>query len=380
MKFVVSAKRFAATLRSVMPAVSPRATLPVLGGIRIDASKKSITLQATDLEMSARCVIREEITVEQPGSIVAPAKALSKAVRSMQDDEITFEAEDADGKPRLVIASGGRRVALECYPSEDFPKLPDDARFDTVGSAEASILSEALIRAAMCASSDEARPALTTVGLFARRGKKELDVVATDSYRLGALRVLLNEAAASDSALLVPARAVRAFAKDLRKELGDVTIGIDRRESASTVRFGFGSSVWLMRLVEGEFPNWRQLLPAEGLGGRLDVGARELGSALKAVSSISTNRGTPVRLQLGESCSIELAEQNSGSVRETLATASYVSDGAGDLEIAFNPEYLADAVRFCGEDRVQVSVRDGLKPALFGEPDARYLLMPVRIS
>lgn len=386
MKIIVSKKRFEAALKSVAPAASPRATLPVLGGIRIEATKKtSLVLEATDLECAARHKLSTEIRVERPGTVVAPAKALAKAVRSMQGEELVLEREGEDVKPRLVVEAGTRRVALDSYPGDDFPRTPDDSRFDEMFRVQGSVLSEALTRATICASQDEARPALTAVALFARRGSRELEVVATDSYRLGALRVPMVSPATNDLALLVPARAMRALAKELRKEQGEVAIALDSQKrgeatGSSAVRFTFGPTAWTIRLVEGEFPNWRELLPPDGIGASLDLDTAELASALTAVRSIASGSGTPVRLRLGRSCSIALTEQDAGSVEEALSGASYSPDGVGNIEVAFNPEYLADALRFCGNDRVHVSVRDGLKPALFGTEDVRYLLMPVRIS
>lgn len=384
MKITVSKKRLEAAIKSVAPAASSRATLPILG-IRIDATKRGLVLEATDLEVAARRTLSGDIRVERPGTLVTPAKGLAKAVRSMEADQVVLEREGAEVKPRLIIAAGGRRVALDSFPSEDFPRSQDDSRFDVKFRVEASVLSEALMRAAICASRDEARPALTTVALFARQKSRDLEVVATDSYRLGALRVPLRSPAASDSTLLVPARAAQLLAKDLRKERGEVAIGIDQREDdpamgSAAVRFAFGSSAWTMRLVEGDFPNWRELLPSQDAGASLDLDSTELASALKAVRSVASGRGTPVRLRLGGVCSVALAEQDSGSMEETLSNASYAPDGVGDLEVAFNPEYLADALRFCADERVHVAVRDGLKPALFGTPAVRYLLMPVRIS
>jgi DNA polymerase III sliding clamp (beta) subunit (PCNA family) len=105
----------------------------------------------------------------------------------------------------------------------------------------------------------------------------------------------------------------------------------------------------------------------------------ELASALKAVDAVRSN-GTPVRLSLGDPCSLSLVEQDNATVSESLSAATFSPDGVGAIEVAFNPKFLADGIRFLGGDRIEMWLRDSLKPALLGSNECRYLLMPVRTS
>jgi hypothetical protein len=129
---------------------------------------------------------------------------------------------------------------------------------------------------------------------------------------------------------------------------------------------------------EGEFPNWKQLVPNPE-GGSFEFDPEELGSALRAATSVRSTNGAPVRLTLDRACSLALKDPDLGEMREALTEARFSPNRAGAMEVAFNPDYLADAIRFCGAGRGRMWVRDGLKPALFEGPDRRYVLMPIQL-
>lgn len=383
MRFIVSTKRLAQALKAVGPAVGTRSTLPVLTGVRIEANKAGVTFEATDLEASARYVMNDDVTVERAGQVVTPAKQLAKSVASMGTDEITVESIEAEGKARLALHAGTRSVTLDAYPVEDFPATSIGSALEAIASAEASVLADAFARAVLCASRDEARPVLTSVALFMTEGSPTLEVVATDSYRMGVIRLeLLTGPAKKTRTLLVPARVLKELAKQMRKLRDTTTIGfVDRgEEMPQVVAFSFGASFWTTRLVEGEFPNWQQIIPAEDVGASVEFEAAEMASALKSVEAVGTGDGTPVRLNLGETTTVTLVEGNAAAIRESLASATFSPDGVGEIEAAFNPGYLADGLKFVGTERARMRVRDGLKPALIGQSDRRYVLMPVRLS
>ncbi|MGH9201778.1 MAG: hypothetical protein ACRD2A_11155, partial [Vicinamibacterales bacterium] len=128
----------------------------------------------------------------------------------------------------------------------------------------------------------------------------------------------------------------------------------------------------------GRIPKWRQIVPDEtGAAGEFEVG--EMASALKAAAAVGNGNGTPVRLNLAETTTLSLVEGDATTIRETLATAAFQPNSVGALELAFNAAYLADALRFVGVECARMWVRDGLKLALIGPPDRRYVLMPVRV-
>ena len=384
MKLMVSAKPFTAELKSVLPAVAARSGLPILSGVRLEASDGEVSIEATDLELTTRRVVRGDVTVDGAGSVVVPAKALVKAAAAMSEPEIVLESHSSDGRAGLDVRAGTRTVTLQGWPIDDWPAVPQVASIEPIASIDASAAIEAFERVALCASDDEARPVLTCVAMFFREDPPALEVVATDSYRLGVAQIPVEAGfRVSDGPLLVPARAVRLLARQLKGAEGAVQVraleasGVEPSR-ASRVAFTVPDAEWTVRTVEGEFPNWKQVVPNPE-GGSFEFDPEELGSALRAATSVRSTTGAPVRLTLDRTCSLTLKDPELGEMREALTEARFSPNGAGAMEVAFNPDYLADAIRFCGAKRGRMWVRDGLKPALFEGPDRRYVLMPIRL-
>jgi DNA polymerase-3 subunit beta len=375
MKLTVSTKRFTADLKAVLPAIANRSGLPILAGVRLEASDDGLFIEATDLELTVRRLVREDIAVDAAGSVVVPAKALAKAVAAMAAPEIALESAPNDGRGSLDVRAGTRTVTLQGWATDDWPAAPPLTEIDPIASIDASATADAFERAALCASDDDSRPVLTSVALFFEKDPPSVEVVATDSYRLGVARIpLASPARVSESPLLVPSRAVRILAKQLKGNRGAVQI----RAREARMAFALPDAEWTVRTVEGEFPNWSQVVP-EPEGGLLEFDPEELGSALRAASAVHHTKGAQVRLSLDRTCSIAVREHDLGEMREALTGASFSPNGAGAMEIAFNSDYLADAIRFCGVERGRMWVRDGLKAVLFDSPDRRYALMPIRV-
>jgi DNA polymerase-3 subunit beta len=299
----------------------------------------------------------------------------------MGKPEIVLESHPSEGRAGLDVRAGTRTVTLQGWPTEDWPAVPRVAAIDPIASIDASAAADAFERVALCASVDESRPVLTCVALFLQQDPPALEVVATDSYRLGVAKILLEAGfRVSDGPLLIPARAIRVLAKQLKG--ADDAVEVRALEAsggdASPIAFSVPDAEWTVRTVEGEFPNWKQVVPTPE-GGSFEFDPEELGSALRAATSVRSATGAPVRLTLDRTCSLTLKDPDLGEMREALAEARFSPNGTGAMEVAFNPDYLADAIRFCGAERGRMWVRDGLKPALFEGPDCRYVLMPIRM-
>jgi DNA polymerase-3 subunit beta len=152
----------------------------------------------------------------------------------------------------------------------------------------------------------------------------------------------------------------------------------EQGSGAGHVSFVVSEASWTVRTIEGEFPNWRQVVP-EAAGALLEFDPQELTSALRAAGSVRSTTGAPVRLMLDDKCSLAVSEPGLGEMRQVLTRASFSPNGVGPMQVAFNPAYLTDAIAFCGADRGRMWVRDPVKPALLEGTDRRHALMPVRI-
>lgn len=381
MGFIVDKKLFLNALQSVMPAVSNRSSLPVLSGVKITGADTRFALEATDLEL----VISLQASARGDGFsdyAVVPAKGLAKAVKSMPEDEVSIEIEAGDGRSRVEVTSGTRKVAIDGYSPDDWPEVRSDRKMQAVCWFDAEQLANALSRVVLCASSDEARPVLT--GVQFTFGKDTLELAATDSYRLGYLKLETEQMGeVPEFAPIVPAKVLKALAKQLKKEKGRrgiIYVGSQGQDDSGPrlVEFSFGAVCWMARAIEGEFPNYRQLIPKE-TGGRLDFDAEEMISAAKGADAVRTQNSTPVRIVLGDSCELRMEESGTATVSETLKGASYSPNGVGPMLVAFNPSFLVDGVTFIGDERVRMWSADPYKPALFVNDDRSYVLMPVRL-
>jgi len=348
-------------LQTVQRGVSSRPGIPALTGVLIDAADGRLTLTTTDLEVSAR--LATDAQVSEPGVALVPARLLGDTVKSLSDAPVDVETDQSQAHIRCAAYEG----TLRLLPAEDFPGLQEPS--GTKITAEAGGFAEAVHQVARGASRDEARPVLT--GVLIEVSREGVVMVATDSYRL-AVRELVATADGEGRAI-VPERALseagRAAAAD---EKATLEIYVDE----SQVAFRIGELTLTSRLIEGEFPNYRQLLPDQHES-RLTISRQQLLDAVSRVGLLARDT-TPVRLEFNAlGVKLSSSSPDLGQAVETVE-ARYEGD---DLTVAFNPQYLADGLRAAVGESVRLDVRDGLKPGVVrGDSDEfTYLVMPVRL-
>jgi len=382
MKFDIGKKEMLEALRSVEPAVATRSSLPILAGVKLEAVAGRIALEATDLEFAIRLQARAE-TSDGHGRAVVPAKNLIKAVKAIAGSTVTIEFHDDEARPSIEVACQKKRVTIETFPVKDWPEITADLKWKALWRAEAADLQDVLGRIVLCASTDDARPVLTSVQFNMNLDEKRAEAVATDSYRLGLAGLDIEPMGETpERSPLVPARILKALAKQLKNHDGQAilylgTTGESDRERMF-VEFSFGAVNWVIRQIEGDFPNWRALMPDDS-GSSFDYDSKELASAVKSAAELRSQKNVPVRIALGDSCALRMVEGQVATASETLERATYSPDGVGPMEMAFNPYYLLDAVTFLGGDRGSMRAVNASKPAVFVGDSRRYVLMPVRL-
>jgi DNA polymerase-3 subunit beta len=361
MKFRCDRDELSEALQTVQRGVSSRPGIPALTGVLLDASDDgSLTLTTTDLEVSARLTIK--LQVQEPGIALVPARLLADTVKSLSDAPVDVETDQSQAHIRCAAYDG----ALRLLPAEDFPALQEPG--GTKISVEPGAFAEAVGQVARAASRDEARPVLT--GVLLEVSREGVVLVATDSYRL-AVRDLVATAD-GESRAIVPERALTEAGRaavDLKGEIEAVTDG-------SQISFRIGPLTLTSRLIEGEFPNYRQLLP-EGHESRLTVSRQQLLEAVRRVGLLARDT-TPVRLEFN-ALGVKLSS-SSPDLGQAVETVEARYEGE-DLTAAFNPQYLIDGLTAATGESVRIDVRDGLKPGVVrGEGDElTYLVMPVRL-
>lgn len=381
MKLEIDRKDLVEALRNLDPAVAKRSPLPVLAGIKLEANQGRLALEATDLELAIR--LHLEANVIEEGSAVVPTKQLVRATKAMSGTKVMLSSEEA-GPPALTLTSDSKTISIEVLAVEDWPTSDVDLVWRHVSIVDSKNLTDALKSVVLCASDEEGRPVLTGVQIIFEKDSHVAELVATDSYRLGVVKVEMESLfEVPEPSPIVPARVLRSLSKCLPRHAGPVNLYVGDPGTGHRrlmVEFPFGAARWMTREIEGEFPNWRRLIPAEAQGGRLECEANELGEAVRDAAGFRSDNNVPVRIGLEETCTLRMIDGHSVRLEQTLTQATYSPNGTGPMEIAFNPDFLKDAVDFAGAERVVMWVTNPCKPALFtGDPNRRHVLMPVRL-
>ena len=365
MKFRSERDALAEALSIAAKAVSSRVSTPVLSGLLLHCEGNDLTITGTDLDLSIR--VELEVIGVADGSTVVPAQLASSVVRALEPGAVTMESKD----DQVTISAAKSSLELRCYPTVEFPAVATPAA--PSATIEASALVEGLRQVDRAASADDARPLLT--GVYFTKEGGNVRLVATDSYRL-AMRDLEGVAANLEQDLLIP----KAALKELRSAAASLGAGSSVGISISPAEIGFtaGSVTITSRLLEGTYPDYRQLVP-DSYPNALHAGKESLLAALKRVKLMAADQTTPVRLTLrAGGVDLAVSAPDRGEAHESVD-----GDFSGsETTIAFNPSYLIDGIEAVNGDEVIIETTDGSKPATVrssGGRDFQYLLMPVRV-
>jgi DNA polymerase-3 subunit beta len=367
MKLTATRQDLLDSLLIVSRAVSSRAALQALSGILVSTEGDSPLLRATDMEIGLQ--VSPTATQEQPGAAVLPGRLLVEVARSLPDGPVTLELRGSEHD--VEITAGSSRFHLRTLPTEDFPRFPEptDGAVELPGEALRSTIN----RVVKAASRDEARPVLTGVLISAREA--ELTMVATDSYRLAVKRTTFEESVAEELEANVPARALRELAR-LVDAQPDAAVRIWLTPNQAIFRVG--EVVLNSRLIEGQFPNYRQLLP-ESYEHEVKLPRAELLEVTRRVAQLA-QRNAALRLAFTEGELVVSAETpDLGDAREAMP-APFRGE---PIEIGFNPEFVRDGLESIDTDEVTLKLISPLRPGLLepvGASDFSYLVMPIRLN
>ena len=365
MKFRCERDVLADAVATAQRAVASRTGAPpILSDLRITAEEGTLELVGSDLEITNRVVIPADI--EEPGVAVVP-KIFGDVVKRLHEDQpvsVTIEGEEA------VITDGRSRTELRLKAADDYPRLVRTEESGVRVSAEE--FAGALRQVVPAASRDDLRPILTGVLLAAHGGG--LRMVATDSYRLAVRDLKGLSPLAEGQRVLVAAKGLAEVQR--LAGAGEIEIVLGERD----VTFRTTRAQVTARRIEGEFPNYEQLIPSS-YPNRLAVDTQELAEAVQRVMIVGQGRdNAAVRLAMHSSgVDLSVSAQEIGSSEESL-DAKY--DGT-DVTVAFNPNFLLDGINAVGGEQISLETVDPLKPATLRPAeggDFLYLLMPVRTS
>jgi DNA polymerase-3 subunit beta len=364
LRITVAKDELAAKLGVVARGVSTRAAVLVLGGIQLRAEAGRLHLAATDMEVSLRTSLEAQVSDE--GAVVVPGRLLLDIARSLPDNDVTIEHRPDEAV--VVVSAGTATYRLHTYSSEDFPRLPDVEAL-SLHAVDRDALVETIARVGRSASRDESRPVLT--GILVRFEPGKVVMAATDSYRL-AVKETPFEGALPELEAIIPARALQEFAR-IAGGADEVQLGV----LDNHVVFGADNTWLTTRRIDGQFPNYRQLLP-EQFEHELMLPREELLEVVRRVS-LMAQRNSPLRLRFAEGeLTVSAITQDVGEARESLP-APYNADA---LEIGFNAEFLRDGLDSVESDTIKFKLISPLRPAVLeGDTDDYvYLIMPIRLA
>lgn len=376
MRVVCNIDTFSKKLALVSRGVSARSAIQLLGGILLEADGESVRLSATDMEISIQTSSPAE--VEEDGRVVIPARIFNDIVRSLPKGQFTLEHDTSAGTVRL--SAGENEYTIRAYAAEDFPQLPkfeEENSFAMLGD----VLVETVEKVSKSYSRDETRPVLT--GILISFEESRVRMVTTDSYRLSIKETELATTFDDSREAIVPARAMQEVGR-IYSGAGEEQIGVSLSENQALFRIGdvlLGS-----RLIDGNFPEYKRLLPTT-FEREISVDREELMGTLRRVNLFAQRQTPPVPVSLSfTEGAVEVIVRNGeiGEAHEKLAASS-----EDDFHISFNPGYLLDGVTAVDSENVVFRLNESLKPGLIvpasedgngddGEPDFLYLIMPMR--
>jgi DNA polymerase III subunit beta len=369
MKLSLPTADLLAQLQTVARVASTRSAIQALSGVMLSVHEDSAAeLLATDMEIGLRVPLGAEATT--PGSALLPARLLLDVTRSLAADRVTIELRSAEQDVELIC--GGATFHLRTLRTEDFPALPKPSA-DTRIVLPAQAFVQTVAQVARSASRDETRPVLT--GILMSASGQELRMVATDSYRLSVKETALDTPLQGSLEANIPARALQELVR-ISQQAGSESVAVSVGQNQ--VVFELGEIVLSSRLIDGQFPNYRQLLP-ESVEHELRLASAELTEVVRRVSLLA-QKNVPLRLSFSEgTLTVSAQTPDVGEAAEAIP----VPFKGDSLDIGFNPEFLRDGLESIESDELVLKLISPLRPGLIESPESGdfvYLIMPIRLN
>ena len=353
-------------LAIVSRALSTRTTVQVLAGILLEAEGDRLTLAATDMELSLRSSL--DAQVEAEGRVVVPGRLLVDIARLLPGNEVSLAYRPEEGV--VELSAGSANYRLNTLSAEDFPRLPDASGAPLFTVAADAFVSTAS-QVSRAASRDESRPVLT--GVLVRFEPAKLVMAATDSYRMS-VRETPMEGNAPELEAIVPARALGEVTR-IAGGAGELELGM--HDNQLVFSLADAGVLLTTRRIDGQFPNYQQLLP-DTFEHELLLPREELLEVVRRVAVVS-QRNSPLRLRFAEGeLTVSARTPDVGEASESLP----VPFAGEPLEIGFNPDFLREGIESISGDEVVLRLISPLRPGLLQSPerDFWYLIMPIRLA
>ena len=364
MKFSVSKEKLVQGLQTVQNVVSTRTTLPILSNVLLQANDGEVRLTTTDLDVGVRGAV--EAAVERPGATTLPARRFLSIIRELPTAEIQIEV---DSKNQASIRSGPSFFKILGLPEEEFPPLPkfEDAKVFTIRQKD---LKDGLKKTSYAISTDETRYVLN--GILCSFKDNKLTLVATDGRRLALVDIEMEFPRSHEVDIIVPSKAVTEIQRLLADD-GEAKLTV----GANQVSFEANNTLLVSKLIEGNYPNYRQVIPNEAKE-RVTLEREVFLNSVHRVSLLASEKSNSVKLVFSKNnIDIMANTPEVGEAKESLP----VQYKGKEFSIAFNPEFLMAPLRNLANDEISFDLIDEMSPGVIKiQSPFLYVLMPMRIS
>ena len=350
-------------IQKVQNVITSRATLPILSHILIETQHDAIRLTATDLDIGITCVI--PVDIQEQGAITIPAKRLSDIIKELPDEQVEISTK----KNNLVfIETKSCQFKIMGLGREEFPRLPE-LHDKQVVKLKQALLKEMLALTAFAVSFDESRYVLN--GILVKMGGTSLSMVATDGKRLALLERALSKAVDHEVSIIVPIKTIQELNRNLKDE-GEISLVL----GGNQILFDLGPVIIISRLIEGEFPDYRQVIPPPSEY-KISAPREQLLLAVRRAALLATPDYQAVKWEVFKNkLVISKSTPDIGESREEMNVEYH----GKELVIGFNPTYLIDVLKNISQDTVEVEVVDSEKPGVIRIDGYVYIVLPMRLG
>lgn len=369
MNLTISKEQLINGLQTVQNVVSSRTTLPILSNVLLRAEGERLELTATDLDVTVSCSV--EAKVKSPGSTTIPVKRFFGIVRELNNVDLELES---DEKHSCLIRSGASYFRIHGLSADEFPPI-QPFKDDKKVVVSQDTLRGMIKKTSFAISTDEARYVLN--GIFLSFKEHKMTMVATDGRRLSLVDEEVDVSEKSQGEFILPAKAVNELNR-LLQEKGEVEIRYAENQASFTLKDEKNASILIItRLVEGNYPNYRQVIPSETKE-RVALAREEFMHALRRAEIMTSDKANSVKLSFSRNkLEITANSPEVGEAKESLG----VNYKGPDMAIAFNPKYMIDPLNALTNDEVYLELIDELSPGVLKiNGPFLYVVMPMRLS
>lgn len=364
MKITCPKERLLVAVSQIQGAVSPRTTLPILANVLLEAQEGILTLTATDLDIGIQYKI--PVNISESGSTTLPAKRLFGIIRELPEGDVEISVNNTHV---TVITCGSAYFKIMGLGREEFPKLPEFPEAKTFELPQ-SLLKDMINKTSYAMCHDESRYVLNGAYLVAKLNK--IIMVATDGRRLAFIEKHADLPKGTEIESIIPSKTVQELVKLLGTE-GSVSIALAKNQIA----FKLPNCIIISRLVEGNFPNYKQVIP-DRLEQKVTLNKEEFFSAVKRSTLITNDRSNSIKLNFIPHRLVISA--NAPDVGESRESINIAYEGK-EIEVAFNPNFIIDVLKSIEDQEILLEVTDGANPGIIRTgPEFLYVIMPMRLT